>query len=422
MVRHKRLYPKLARLQKLASLEQEKIREDHKNTLELIQELEAILADKQKILNIIKDEQQYLIDTYDKGRCTEIIEGENEDIEDEDLINKEDVVITISHAGYIKRTPVTTYREQKRGGKGVMASSTKSDDFLEKLFIANTHDYVLFFTDKGKVHWLKVYRIPEASRQARGSAIVNLIELEKDEHVTTYIPIKEFDDEHFLFMITKKGVVKKTPLSAYSRPRKGGIIAVSLDEEDKLIDVKLTNGKKKIILATHHGMAIRFSEGDVRAMGRTARGVIGIKLKNNDYVVGGIIASRDGTLLTVTENGFGKRTQVSEYRLINRGGFGVRNIICDERNGKVVVVKGVTDEDSVLIISKKGIIIRSPVKQISVIGRNTKGVRLMRLGEGDEVTGLAKVLTGDEEEAEKFDDVNNTNEDYEETVSDEQNE
>ena len=399
------------RLQKLSSLEQEKIRDDHKKTLELIKELEAILADRNRVLEIIKDEQRALIENYGDERKTQISMEDDDDLDIEDLIPEEDMVVTISHSGYIKRTPIDTYKEQKRGGKGIIASGTKEDDFLEKMFIANTHDYILFFSDKGKVYWLKVYKIPEASRQSKGNAIVNLIELEKDEKVTAFIPIKQFDDEHFLFMITRKGVVKKTQLSAFSRPRKTGINAISIDEGDKLIDVKLTNGKKNLILATRNGMAIRFGEDNVRSMGRNARGVAGIKLKGDDKVIGGVIASKEKAIFTITENGFGKRTSVSEYRHINRGGSGVRNIVCDERNGKVVSVKGVTDEDGLMVISKTGIMIRISVKDISLIGRNTKGVRIMRLKGEDSVVALAKALTGDTEEAETFNGVDNKQED-----------
>lgn len=379
------------KLQKLASLEQEKIRKEHENLLKLIKELKEILASEQKILELIKKELQDIKENYGDKRKTQIVEGEAEEISEEDLIKPEDVVVTISHTGYIKRLPVDSYKKQARGGKGIIATETKDDDFVEHLFIANTHSSILFFTNKGRVHWMKVYEIPTASRQARGKAIINLLQLKDSERITAFMPVKEFDSKHFLILATKKGTVKKTNLEMYSRPRKGGIIGITLDEDDQLIEVCLTSGNDQLILATKNGMAARFKEEDVRACGRSARGVRGIRLRKDDEVIGMVVARDDKTLLTATENGYGKRTNVPEYRLIGRGGVGVINIQCSERNGKVVAIKTVSDDDEIMLVSQKGIMIRVPAKDISVISRNTQGVRLMKLDESDKVVAAAKI-------------------------------
>ena len=301
-------------------------------------------------------------------------------------------MITITHSGYVKRQPLAVYRQQRRGGKGLIATTTKEEDFVKDIFIANTHSYILMFTNKGKVYWLKVYSIPEASRQARGKAIINLINLENDEHVTAYIPVTDFDTSHYLIMATKNGTIKKTGLAAYSNPRKTGIIAISLDQNDSLIGVKLTDANKEIILATGNGIAVRFNENDVRPTGRSSQGVRGIKLSENDYVIGMVVVTNDKTLLTVTENGYGKSTEISEYRLISRGGSGVRNIICSERNGKVISINSVDDNDEIMLITMNGITIRMLVSQISVIGRSTQGVRLMKLEDKDKLVSVAKII------------------------------
>ncbi|MBW2981661.1 DNA gyrase subunit A, partial [Candidatus Woesearchaeota archaeon] len=286
---------------------------------------------------------------------------------------------------------VGTYKSQKRGGKGVIAAGTKEEDFVEDLFIANTHSYLLFFTNKGKVKWLKVYEIPEASRQSKGKAMINLLRLSEGEKITAFVPVNEF--KGFLVMVTKKGTIKKTPLELFSRPRKGGIIALTLDENDELISVRKTDGERDLIIATRNGMAVRFSEKDLRPMGRTARGVRGIRLKREgDSVVGMVIGRENRSLLTVTEKGYGKRTPVDDYRLISRGGSGVINIKCTEKNGKVVSVKSVTDDDELMLISQKGIAIRINAKDVSKIGRATQGVRIMRLGEGDKVVAAARIV------------------------------
>jgi len=301
------------------------------------------------------------------------------------------MVITITNSGYIKRLPLQTYKLQHRGGKGVMGAGTKDEDIVKDLFVASTHSYILFFTNKGKVHWLKVYSLPEASRIARGKAIVNLLQMSSDEFVTAFVPVRQFDDKHYLIMATKNGTAKKTELMAYSNPRKTGIVAITLDDKDELINVALTDGNQQIILATKDGSAVRFEEKNVRPTGRSAQGVRGIKLSDKDEVVGMEVASDERTLLTITENGYGKRTQISEYRLINRGGSGVINIQCSERNGSVVSICSVTDNDDIIFISKNGIIIRVPSTDISVIGRNTQGVRIMKLEANDKVVATVKV-------------------------------
>ncbi|RZB32886.1 MAG: DNA gyrase subunit A [Candidatus Argoarchaeum ethanivorans] len=378
------------RLQKLTALEQDKIDEEHKKLLTAITKLKEILASETKILSIIKQELQELKTKYVSPRRTEIIETD-ETIEIEDLITKEDVVITITNTGYIKRQPIDAYRQQLRGGRGVTGMGTKEEDFVRGLFIASTHDYILFFTDRGRVHWLKVYEIPDASRQSKGKAIINLVELTPDEKITAAIPISSFDDKHYLIMATRKGIIKKTILNAFKNPRKGGIIAINLDDQDKLITVKLTDGTKQIIIGTSHGKAIHFNEIQVRDVGRSARGVKGIKLIREDIVIGMAVAEENATLLTITENGYGKRTNFSEYRTTNRGGQGIINIISNPRNGKVVDVKTVTETDEIMITTQSGIIIRILVKGIRTQGRNTQGVRIMKVQTNDFVVATARL-------------------------------
>jgi DNA gyrase subunit A len=379
------------RLQKLSSLEQDRIREEHKETLGLIGKLKAILADESRILSIIKQETKEIVDKYGDERKTEIVEEViGTEIEIEDLIKPEEVIVTMTHLGYTKRLPINTYRQQKRGGKGVIAAGKNDEDFVEEIFVANTHDYILFFTNKGKVHWLKVYNLPEASRTARGSAIANLLRLGKEERIQAHVPVKQFRGG-FLFMATKKGVVKKTELEQFSHQRRGGIIALNLDDGDELIGVRMTDGKQQMILATRKGFAARFREMDVRAMGRTARGVRGMRLRPTDEVVSLVVADDSQSLLTVTQNGFGKQTSVSEYRLISRGGSGVINMKCTERNGMIVSVHSVVQGNEVMLISQKGIAIRTTTKGISRIGRNTQGVRIMRLDPDDMVVAAAKI-------------------------------
>lgn len=379
------------RLQRLTSLEQEKIKQEHSDLLKLIEELESILSNPKRILDIIKKELNEIKEKYKDARRTQITDIEDDGIETEDLIKEEEMTITITNSGYIKRLPLQTYKLQHRGGKGIIATTTKDEDIVKDVFVASTHSYILCFTNKGKIYWIKVYNIPEASRQARGKAIVNLLELQNNEIVTAFVPVRRFDNQSYLIMSTKKGTVKKTELMAYSNPRRHGIVAITLEQGDELINVELTDGNQQIILATKNGLAVRFEERNVRPTGRSAQGVRGISLKDNDEVIGMVVASDEETLLTITENGYGKRTQISEYRLINRGGSGVINIQCSERNGKVVSICPLTDDEDILLVSKNGIIIRVPATDISVIGRNTQGVRIMKLEENDKVVSAVKV-------------------------------
>ncbi len=380
------------KLQRLTGLEQDKLNKEHKELLELIKELKEILASEERVLGIIKEELLELKKNYGDERRTELLDVE-EEIETEDLIEEQDVVITVTHKGYIKQMPLELYKQQKRGGKGIKGAKVKEEDLIEHLFITNNHNYLLIFTNKGKVYWLKAYRIPEAGRYSKGKAIVNLLRIGTDEEVSAILPISKFDDQHYLLFATKNGLLKKTKLDSYSKPRKGGIIGIGLRDNDELVQVKLTPGNLDMILGTSNGLAIRFNEQDVREMGRTATGVRGILLKKGDSVVGMEVAFNGASLLSITENGFGKRTLMEEYRTIRRGGKGVINIQTTERNGKVVGIKTVKDDDEVMVISKKGLIIRVSAKEISQIGRNTQGVRLMRLNEGDRVTVLARVVS-----------------------------
>lgn len=380
------------RLSRLTSLEINKVKSEFDELTKLIAELKGILASEEKIYGIIKKELSELKQKYADERRTEIIEGE-EELDDEDLIKEEEVVVTVSHGGYIKRIPAETYKAQKRGGKGIIASELKEEDFIEHLFVTNTHAYILFFSDKGRVYWLKGYRIPSASRYSKGVNIVNILEVEKDEKITAMIPIREFRENEYLIMATKKGVVKKTALVDYSNPRKGGIIAISLKDSDRLVTVKKTNGEQKYIIATKNGFAVRFDEKQIRPIGRSGMGVRGIRLTSGDEVIGMELATNDNdTLLTITENGYGKRSLVSEYRLINRGGKGVINIKTSGRNGKVVAIKTVKDDHELMCITKQGIIIRINVSDVSTIGRNTQGVTIMKMEAKDKVINLARII------------------------------
>lgn len=383
------------RLQRLTGLEREKIDAEYSELLKTIAWLKELLASEMKILAIIKTELSDLRARFADKRRTEIIESTG-DIVTEDMIPKEDDVITITNSGYIKRIAVDAYKQQRRGGKGVMGMETKEEDFVSDLFIGNTHDYMLFFTDKGKVYWLKVYGIPEAGRQARGTAIVNLLQLEQGEKINAYIPISKFDEKHYLLMVTKKGTAKKTALTDFSNPRKTGIIAISLDEGDKLVSVKLTDGTKEVVIGTKHGKAIRFNENDVRDMGRGAYGVRGMRLVGEDEVVSMAVVEESTTLLTVTENGFGKRTEFEEYRTSNRGGQGVITIDVNVRNGNVVDIRSVREDDEIMVTTSNGIIIRVPVSGIRVQGRNTQGVKIMNVGEKDRVVGVATLAKEEE--------------------------
>ncbi len=384
------------RLQKLASLEQEKIRSEHQDLLVKISEYLVILASPQKVLELIKTELSQLQEHYGDARKSLITIGEDEDsVEMEDLIEDETVVVTMTRSGYVKRLPIDTYKTQKRGGKGVIAAGTREEDLLENLYIASTHDYLLFFTDKGQVYWLKVYSIPETSRQATGKHLANLLETIPGEKITAVVPVRDFK-EGYLFMATKKGVVKKTELMEFSNPRKGGIRAISLDENDSLVGVKYTAGSQEIILATKEGQANRFNENAVRSMGRTATGVRGIRLETTDEVIGMLAAEEGMNILTLTEKGYGKRTPVSEYRLCNRGGKGVTNIKITDKNGPVQTVMLVNGKEELMLISKQGVGIRMKCSEINIIGRATQGVRVMRLSENDGLAAAAKIIVEEE--------------------------
>ncbi len=377
------------RLQRLSSLEQEKIRQEQSEILQEIKRLKEILSSRKNIMEVIKQELKEIREMYGDRRRTTISEA-SEEIEVEDLIKPEEMVITITHSGYIKRSPLSSYRQQHRGGRGATAAGTKEGDFIEDIFTANTHSYILFFTDKGNVHWIKVYSIPEASKQAMGKAIVNLLELE-NEKVSAFVPVKHFDKDHYLVLTTKKGITKKTNLEEYSRPRKGGIIAINLEEGDELINAELTDGKKQLIIATKEGLAVRFEEADVRSVGRNSKGVTGIRLKGKDGVVGMVLAQQGKAVFTVTENGYGKRTPIEDYRLINRGGSGVINMKLNEKTGNVVAVKSVDENDELMLITKNGIAIRVAVRDISEISRNTQGVRIIKLEDNDKVVAAALI-------------------------------
>ncbi|UCF78413.1 MAG: DNA gyrase subunit A [Candidatus Eiseniibacteriota bacterium] len=384
------------RLQRLTGLERKKVEEEYVAVIKLIETLRSILASPRKIMGIIKTEVLELSKKHADERRTEIVAAAGE-LDVEDLIAEEDMVITISHSGYIKRLPVSTYRRQRRGGRGITGVSTKEEDFIEHLFIASTHSYILFLTDKGRCYWLKVHEIPQAGRISRGKAVVNMIQMSRDERISAFVRTKEFDDEHHLVIATRKGMIKKTILSAYANPRKAGIVAIGLDAGDCVIDAWVTDGTQDIILAKKLGKAIRFHEKNVRPMGRTARGVRGVSLEKGDEVVTMISVKGEGTLLVVTENGFGKRSPISEYRLTGRGGKGIITIKNTPRNGSVVSVKQVGDDDELMIITAKGVIIRLPIQGVSVMGRNTQGVRLIQPDKGDKVVDVARVVVGEEE-------------------------
>lgn len=385
------------RLQRLTGLEREKIENEYQELMVKIAELRSILADEAKIYAIIREELGEIKEKFGDARRTEITFDENH-IEDADLIPEEDVVITLTHDGYIKRLPVSTYRSQKRGGRGVQGLGTKDDDFVEHLYITNSHDYIMFFTSKGKVYRLKGFEIPDLSRTAKGTPIINLIQIEKGERVSAVIPVKEFDQEHFLFFATKKGIIKKTTLESYENIRKGGLIAVNLREDDELIGVRLTDGQQEIIMGTHKGMSVRFNEGDVRTMGRNATGVKGITLDDDDDVIDMDVIKPNAEVLIVTANGYGKRTPVDEYRIQSRGGKGIKTHNVTDRSGPVVGLKVVEPEEDLMIITTSGIIIRTEMKGISVMGRYTQGVKLIRLSENEQVGSVAKCPPTEDED------------------------
>ncbi|WHZ17060.1 MAG: DNA gyrase subunit A [Nitrospira sp.] len=386
------------RLQRLTQLERNKLVEEYREVLKTIEYLRSVLGSEALVRKIIRDELMEIKDKYQDERRTQIVKEEAE-LTVEDLIAEEEVVVTISHAGYIKRNAVTLYRAQRRGGKGKIAMGIKEEDFVETLFTASTHDSLLFFTDAGKVYWLKVHEIPEASRAAKGKALVNLLALSKDEKVTATLPVKDFPADRYVVMATKLGVIKKTELSAYGNPRQGGIIALSLDQGDKLIGVEVTDGQREILLGTKRGITIRFKEEDVRPMGRTAHGVRGITLEPGDEVIGMETITPDSTtaILTVTEGGYGKRTPVNEYRVQGRGGKGIISVKTTERNGLAVGFLQVRDDDEIMLMAAQGKVLRCKVDDIREIGRNTQGVRLLDLdGEEDRVVAVARLVEREE--------------------------
>jgi DNA gyrase subunit A len=384
------------RLGRLTSLEREKIDEEYKEVLQTIERLKTILSSRANILSVVQEETSEIRKTFGDERATEIVDSSGE-FEVEDLIAEEDMVITISHLGYIKRLPVSTYRRQGRGGRGITGAKTRDDDFVEHLFIANTHQYILFLTDLGRLYWLKVHEVPEGGRTARGKAIVNLVPLQKGEQVCSYVPVREFTEDHFVVMATAGGVIKKTFLTEFSRPRRTGIIACALDEGDRLIGASITDGDHDVLLAKSGGKAIRFREKDVRPMGRAARGVRGVETEGGEKVVGMVCVKPDTNpaILVVTENGYGKRTKLEDYRITNRAGKGIITVRATSRNGALIEIKQVVPADEIMLISQKGIVIRMSVESIAEIGRNTQGVRLMKPDEGDRVVSVARVVTSE---------------------------
>ncbi|MCM3603107.1 DNA gyrase subunit A [Robertmurraya korlensis] len=388
------------RLQRLTGLEREKIEEEYQSLVKLIAELKEILANEEKVLEIIREELSEIKERFNDKRRTEIVTGGVENIEDEDLIPVENIVISLTHNGYIKRLPVSTYRAQKRGGRGIQGMGTNEDDFVEHLVTTSTHDTILFFTNKGKVYRSKGYEIPEFSRTAKGIPIINLLEVDKGEWVNAIIPVSEFVDDWFLFFTTKEGISKRSPLTSFANIRNNGLIALNLREEDELISVRLTDGSKEIIIGTKNGLLIRFPETDVRSMGRTATGVKGINIDETDEVVGMEVLEENTEILIVTKNGYGKRTPAEEYRIQGRGGKGIKTCNITDKNGSLVAMKAVTGEEDVMLITTGGVLIRMAVSDISTMGRNTQGVRLIRLNESEEEFVATVAMVEKEEEKE----------------------
>jgi DNA gyrase subunit A len=386
------------RLRRLTGLERSELEQEYRDLIQEIERLRHILSSEKTILIEVRKEVLKVREDYGDARRTELLDELGE-FRVEDLIADENMVVTVSNLGYVKRLPVSTYRKQRRGGKGVTGMDTKEDDFVRDLFIASAHQYMLFFTNLGRLYWRKVHELPKASRTARGRAIVNVLNLAQDEVVTAFLPVRDLNEEgRFVFMVTRRGTIKKTALKAFSNPRSAGIIAIDLDEGDTLWDTLITSGKDNILIATNQGVAIRFPETDVRPMGRTARGVIGIRLQPDDYVVGVSLAEDEKTVLSITENGFGKRTKVGEYRLQHRGGQGIINIKTSERNGNVVGMLTVDDDDEIVLVSTDGTVIRTGVAGIRTIGRNTQGVKIMMPQPGAVVSAVARALGEKKEE------------------------
>lgn len=396
------------RLQRLTGLERKKIEDEYKEVIKTIERLKRILDSDQLRREIICSDLKMLKEKFGDERRTEIVYDVRKMSDDEmmkELVKEEDVVITISNKGFIKRIPVNSYKSQGRGGKGITAASTGStdDDFNEHMFIGSTHQFIMFFTDRGKCYWLKVYDIPEGTRTSRGKSILNLIEKEKDENISAFVLVKDFTEEYFVTMVTKMGVIKKTKLESYSNIRRSGINAINLNSNDTLVDVKLTNGSQEIVIGTHSGQAIRFNESQVRDMGRTATGVRAVKLAKGDYVIGLVAVTRpSATILVITDKGYGKRSELGDYRVTNRGGKGVITVKTTDKVGKLISIKEVTDSDDLMIITSKGILIRQKMKEIRVMGRNAQGVRVIRLSEGDTISAVARIAEDDKDEQEKM--------------------
>src|SRR4051812_20170260 len=384
-------------LQRLTGLERQKILDELADLLKTIERLRGILASERLLMQIIVDELRGIRDKYGDERRTQLIEGEFGELSIEDLIAEEDMAITVSNTGYIKRTAISTYRNQRRGGKGRIGMRTRDEDFVKHLFVASTHAYLMIFSDRGRGYWLKVHEIPDVGADGKGKAIANLVSMEQGERIAAMLTVKEFEDDKFIIMGTRRGVVKKTALSAFSNPRAGGIIAIGVEEGDSVIDVRVTDGAGEIFIGTRNGMAIRFEEGDVRGMGRTAYGVRGITLRDEDYVVAMEVVKPGGTLLTVTEQGFGKRTEIDEYRVQSRGGLGLINIATTERNGMVVGVAYVQEGDELLLMTQQGMILRMQTNDVRAIGRATQGVKLIDIEGDDKVVAIAKLAEKDAE-------------------------
>jgi len=379
------------RLQKLTGLERQKIIDEYTEMLKLIARLNEILNNRGLRMEIIKTELREVQDRYGDDRRTEIV-FDAKDFTIEDMIAEEEMVITITHNGFIKRYPVSGYRRQNRGGRGSAGAKARDEDFIEHLFTASTHDYILFVTDRGKCHWLRVHEIPQAGKATRGRALINLLRVDQGETVQAYIAVRDYAEDLYITMATSKGLVKKTALTAYSRPMKGGIFAIDIREDDHLIDAQITNGENDIILGTRNGMSIRFSETKIRPTGRKTMGVKGIEMKNDtDRVVGMIVVRREGTVLAVSEHGYGKRTEVINYRVQNRAGKGIITIKTTPKVGHMVALLEVVDNDDLMIITSRGVLIRQPVSSIRSIGRNTQGVKLIRLDDGDSIAAVTRV-------------------------------
>ena len=377
-------------LHRLTGLEHEKLLSEYRELLEKIAELVLILCDPMKLRAVIQEELELVRDEFGDERRTEITSSRR-DLTVEDLIDEEDMVVTLSHGGYAKTTPLDTYQVQRRGGRGKSAASVKAEDYVEHMLVANTHTQILCFSSKGKVYCLKVYQIPQAGRTSRGRPIVNILPLEQSEKITAMLPVEEFTEGHFVFMATLNGTVKKTPLEQFARPRSSGLIALGLDEGDALVGAEITTGEKQVMLLSNGGKAVRFKEADVRAMGRTARGVRGMKLSEGQRIISLIIPEEDTQILTASAKGYGKRTAVDEFRLTSRGGQGVISMQCTERNGEIVGAIQVKSGEQIMLISDQGTLVRTGVDGVSSLGRNTQGVTLIRVSEGEKLVGVARV-------------------------------